>query len=218
MKYSNYSRAALAFCCISFWIGLFSCSPEPPLIASTETEVIEITLSEADSEMIEGTSETEIPPEPSNTPTRPLKPTNTTTPEDSPTPAQSEETFKLQITQEELTEIVDKGMSSNEEAVMEDNTVVLRNNTMEIRSQVTQMGFTLPLEVILALSADSCEPEVTITSSSVGMFDLPDNGKEGIKAMVNGILLDLLHEMSENACIQEIEIEDGVIILLGSIE
>lgn len=218
MKYSNYSRAVLAFCCISFWIGLFSCSPEPPIIASTATEVLETALLEAESEMIEGITETAVPPEPSDTPTSTVEPKHTATLEDSPTPVKPEETFELQITQEELTKIVDKGMSSNEEAVMEDSSVVLTNDTMEIRSQVTQMGFTLPLEVIVALSADSCEPEVTITSSSVGMFDLPDNGKEGIKAMVRGILLDILDEMHENACIQEIEIEDGVIILLGSIE
>jgi hypothetical protein len=218
MKYSNYSRAALAFCFVSFCIGLFACSPEPPVIASTETEAIVTTLPEADSEKIGGITETAVPPEPSNTPTSTSPPTYTATPEDSPTPTQSEETFELQITQEELTEIVDKGMSSNEEAVMENNTVELTNNAMEIRSQVSQMGFTLPLEVVLSVSADSCEPKVTIISSSVGMFDMPDNGKEGMKAMVRGILLDILHEMSENACIQEIEIDDGVITLLGTIE
>ena len=89
---------------------------------------------------------------------------------------------------------------------------------MEIRSQVTQMGFTLPLEVILTVTAESCDPKVTITSSSVGMFDLPDSGKEGMQEMVKAILLDWLHETSENACIKEIEIEEGVIKLIGVIE
>jgi hypothetical protein len=218
MKYSIYSRLALGFCFVFICIGLFSCSPEPPLIISTATEEVETALLETDPDVIEEATETAVLLKPSNTPTSTSQPTLTAIPEDTAVPTQSEETFELLITQDELTEIVDKGMSSTEEAVMENNTVELKNNTMEIRSQVTQMGFTLPLEVILTVTADSCEPKVTITSSSVGMFDLPDEGKEGMTEMVKAILMDRLHEFSEDACIEEIEIEEGAIILIGEIQ
>jgi hypothetical protein len=221
MKNTHYSRLALLSFVLFFGIALNSCSPDQfisPLIAPTSTKEIVPTPSEAESKQLTATMTSTVSPTPSNTPTITLTPTFTTIPTDTPTFTPSIETFELQVTQEELTEIVDTGFSSTDEATMENNTVVLTNNTMEIRSQVTQMGFKLPMEVILTVSADSCKPVANIKSSSVGPFALPDYGKEEMKGMVKAILLDKLQKLSENACVQKIEIEEGVIILSGEIQ
>jgi hypothetical protein len=196
-----------------------ACSPDQliaPLIVPSATLSEEISFTD--------TPDVVISPTDINTPTYTITPTNTqtqtptNTPTITPTFTPAVETFELKITQDQFSSIVDSGFSSAEEATMENNRVVLKNGQIEIYSQVTQMGFTLPMEAVVAVSVDTCKPVANIKSSSVGPFSLPDYGKEEMKAMVKGILLEEVEKISENACIQNIEIEDGVIILSGEIQ
>ena len=221
MNNTHFSRLLLLNFVLFLCIGLNSCSSDQfisPSIAPTSKKEIVSSPSETESKQVVATRTSTDPPTSSNTPTITLKPTFTPIPTNTQTFIPLLETFDLQVTQEELTEIVGSGFNSTDEATMENNTVVLTNNTMEIHSQVTQMGFTLPMEVTLTVSAESCEPVVNIQSSSVGPFELPDYGKEGMKGMVKAILLEKLQKVSENACLRKIVIEEGVIILSGEIQ
>lgn len=126
------------------------------------------------------------------------------------------ETFVLEVTETQLTSVLNSRFSDIQEPTISDGQVFLQNGQMELQASVNQNGMILPLNVILTISIDgNGKPTYKIISSSIGPFPLPASVTDQLSGMVENAFADELFTLSNNYYIENIEIQKGVMTIDG---
>jgi uncharacterized protein YpmS len=132
--------------------------------------------------------------------------------------AESSGVVSLVITQEQLSSLVAFQLSDMPEPTINDIQIYLQSGQMVISGTVVQEGMNLPATAIVMVRGDSQgELIVDITSAKVGPIEVPDNMKQLLSQEIENAIESQVRTEAGNLRIDTIQIEDGQMIITGSL-
>lgn len=129
---------------------------------------------------------------------------------------ESGEPVSITITEEQLTSLIAAELQKQNQQVVSDPQVRLRDGQITFTANVNQSGLSLPLEAVIEVFLDANgELDYRIVSADLGPFPLSDELLDQISAQFEGPFRSQLRAQTENVTIEEITIADGVLTVTG---
>ncbi|HSO28058.1 MAG TPA: hypothetical protein VLS48_08310 [Anaerolineales bacterium] len=122
----------------------------------------------------------------------------------------------VSVTEEQLTSIIAFELQKQDQQMVSDPQVRLRDGQIQFTANVSQSGFELPLEVVIEVFLDGTgEIDYRIVSADLGPFPLSDEMLDQLSAQFEGSFRAQLREQTKDIEIEEVTIADGVMTITG---
>jgi uncharacterized protein YpmS len=129
------------------------------------------------------------------------------------TQASPDQTVTLTMTEEQLTSLIALELQKEQEPVLTDPQVHLRDGQIEVKGRVEQAGMRLPLTMIVTVSAtEQGEAHFDVLSADLGPVSLPDGLKDEIEAQINRYVSP---EIAREVIVEDVQVGDGVMTITG---
>jgi hypothetical protein len=124
--------------------------------------------------------------------------------------------FEIKITESQLTDYLKEELAKQNEPVLQDPSVILRDGLIEIYGTAKTGFLTGNLRLVTEVTIDDQgNPQIKITSADIGGMPLP-SGLLGIfSGMIESGLTSNLGSFATGFRLQEIHIADGVMVVRG---
>jgi uncharacterized protein YpmS len=130
--------------------------------------------------------------------------------------AQSGQPVTLTVTEAQLTSLVAFEAEKQSEKVFQDPQVLLRDGQVQVLGKVKQSGISLPLKIVLTISADAQgKPHYQVVSANLGPLPLPQAILDQLTAQLDQAMADQLNTASNNVFVEKIDIAGGVMTITG---
>lgn len=131
-------------------------------------------------------------------------------------PIDSQGGLRLVVTEAQLTSLIAEEIGSQENAVLLEPRISLRNGQMVLTGIIQQSGLNADLEMIMdvGVSPDG-KPDVTLLSATVGLFSLPQDMLENISAQIKSAFESKIDQGIDKIFIDSITIEAGEMVIQG---
>jgi hypothetical protein len=125
----------------------------------------------------------------------------------------------LQITQEQITSNIAFRMAAQENPVLQDPQVYLRDGQMQIYGKVVRGYFTANVLVALTVLVDEFgQPIIEIVSADFGPFPAPDGLKQSLTALITEAYTGSLGPVATGFRLESVLIENGLMTVTGRIK
>lgn len=125
----------------------------------------------------------------------------------------------LQITEEQLTSAMAFKTASQENPLLTDPQVHLREGQMRIYGRVRRGYFNANVLIVLSVSVDEQnKPKIEVLSADFGPFPAPEGLKQSITTIVTEAYTGSLGPAATGFRLETISIADGIMILSGRIK
>ena len=124
--------------------------------------------------------------------------------------------FEIKITEGQLTEYLKEELAKQEDPVLQNPSVILRDGVIEIYGTAKTGILTGNLRLVTEVTIDDQgDPQIKITSADIGGVPIP-SGLLGIfSGMIESGLTSNLGSFATGFRLQEIHIADGVMVVRG---
>ncbi|UCD98203.1 MAG: hypothetical protein JSV42_14775 [Chloroflexota bacterium] len=130
-----------------------------------------------------------------------------------------EETILLEITEDQLTNLVAQELEGRVGDQVNNLQVFLREGQIQIFGDVDSQGISAPVKVVLEASLDPVgRPNIKVVSSNIGPFPLPAELISEVEVMMNRAFQEKIQDLAPNASLELIVIEGGRMTIYGSIK
>jgi uncharacterized protein YpmS len=130
--------------------------------------------------------------------------------------AQSNQSLTIQVTEAQLTSLVALELSNQEDPILHDPQVFLRDGQIELHGNVHQGGLVLPLSMIVTVSIDEQgKPDYQVVSANLGPLPLPQSMLDQLSGQLDQTLANEMGPELEKVFIEDITIADGVMTIAG---
>lgn len=124
--------------------------------------------------------------------------------------------LRVILTEAQLTSLVATELSTQEDAVLREPQISLRNDQMILTGMVQQAGLNADLEMVMeVVVTPDGKPDVSVISASVGLFSLPQDMLGDISAQIKSAFESKIDQGIDRIFIESITIEDGEMVILG---
>jgi hypothetical protein len=125
------------------------------------------------------------------------------------------EQVSVVITEEQLTSMIAFELKAQENPIITDPQIYLRNDQIEAYGNLQQSGFSAPLKMIFTVSVNAQgQPEYEVVDASIGPLPLPDSVRDLIKAQLDQAMAELTSE-TQGMILEDITIGDGTMTITG---
>ena len=129
---------------------------------------------------------------------------------------QANEPFFYQVRELQLTSILNEALNSRPDLGVTNSRVYLRDGVVEIRGQVQQSGFSLPLVIQLKLFIDTQHQlQYEIVSAKVGPFPLPVSLLDQLSAYIYQALSYSLDFDRDDVYFEQVTVANGMLTVSG---
>jgi uncharacterized protein YpmS len=126
------------------------------------------------------------------------------------------ETTRLVITEAQLNSLIATELKSQNEQIILDPQVLLRNGQITLTGKVQQSGLTLPLKLVLTVSVSpSGQPQYKIVTAELGPVPLPQTILNQISAQLDQAFASQIGPEIKNIVVENITIADGTLTVVG---
>lgn len=124
--------------------------------------------------------------------------------------------ISLSIDETELTSILVSELQNQQDPLLQNPKVLLRDGQLKITGQVQEKGLTADLEMALTISA-SQEGRLAyqLVSAQLGPFPLPQELKDTISQQLDAVLSSDINPRFENVFIESVTIANGQMVIEG---
>jgi uncharacterized protein YpmS len=124
--------------------------------------------------------------------------------------------LRVVLTEVQLTSLVANELSSQEDPVLREPQVSLRDDQMILNGRVQQAGLNADMEMVMEVGVTPAgQPDVTVVSASVGLFSLPQDMLDKISAQIKSSFESKIDQGIDKIFIDSITIDDGEMVILG---
>jgi uncharacterized protein YpmS len=136
--------------------------------------------------------------------------------ESAATQASSSGAVTVEVTEAQLTSLVAFQLQSQEQQILQDPQVFLRDGQIQLYGNAVQGGLSLPVSIVATVSvAEDGTPRYEILSANAGPVPLPDSILDQLTARLDQALAGQLSPETTNMVIEEITIADGKMTITG---
>jgi uncharacterized protein YpmS len=122
----------------------------------------------------------------------------------------------MEVTEEQLTSLVAFELQKQQDPVLQNPQVYLRDGQVQLRGDVKQGGITAPLEMNMTVTADADGgPQYDVVSAKVGPFPLPQSILDQMTSQIDAVFASQFGAEAENIYIEQITIADGKMNIQG---
>jgi uncharacterized protein YpmS len=131
-------------------------------------------------------------------------------------PVNSQGKFRLVLDEAQVTSLISKELSSQDNPVLQDPQVSLQNGQMVLTGNVVQAGLNADLEMVMdvGVTADG-RPDVSLISATVGFFSLPQNMLDNLSAQIKTAFESKIDQGIDKVFIESITIDGGEMVIEG---
>jgi uncharacterized protein YpmS len=124
--------------------------------------------------------------------------------------------LRLVLDEAQLTALIEKELSTQDNPVIQDPQVFLRDGQMVLTGKVQQSGLNADMTMTMdvGVTADG-RPDVSLVSVSVGMFSLPQNMVDDLSAQIKSAFESKIDQGIDKIFIESISIEGGEMVIEG---
>jgi hypothetical protein len=123
---------------------------------------------------------------------------------------------QLVVTEEQLTSLAVIGLQSQQEFMVKDLQIRLRDSLIQISGQVLRNNIRLPVHISLSASTDAQgKPHFQIMSAGIGRFPLPQEMLDQLSTQLDTMLAGQLQSLTPGLFIQQIAISEGYLTISG---
>jgi uncharacterized protein YpmS len=124
--------------------------------------------------------------------------------------------LRLVLDEAQLTSLISEELSSQDDPVLRDPQVALRDGQMLLTGIVQQPGLNADLEMVLDVDVTSDgKPEISLVSATVGMFSLPQNMLDELSSQIKSAFESKIDQRIDNLFIESITIGGGEMVIEG---
>jgi hypothetical protein len=124
--------------------------------------------------------------------------------------------IRLVLNEAQLTSLISKELSSQENPALSDPQIALRDGQMVLTGKVQQAGLNADLEMVMDVGVTSDgKPDVSLVSASVGFFSLPQNTLDDLSAQIKSAFESKIDQGIDKIFIESIVIEGGEMVIEG---
>jgi uncharacterized protein YpmS len=124
--------------------------------------------------------------------------------------------INMEVTEEQLTSLVVFELQKQQDPVLQNPQVYLRDGQVQLRGDVQQGGITAPLEMNMTVSADADgRPQYEVVSAKVGPFPLPQSILDQMTSQIDAVFASQFGEDVDKIYIEQITIADGRMNIQG---
>lgn len=125
----------------------------------------------------------------------------------------------LVLTQEQMTSYLVLSMSDQENPLLTDPQVILRDGEMEVVGSYDTGTISANVGIVMQVGVDEAGlPRIEVTSGSLGPLPVPAELLTGVSEIVNQSLTGQLGTAATGFTLESIEIRDGSLTIHGTIE
>ena len=125
----------------------------------------------------------------------------------------------LTITEQQLTSAAMLELQSQQEFPVQDFQIRLRDGQIQISGKVQQEGFSLPLSIILEVSADTGgNLHSNVVSAKLGPFPIPEDILNQMTEQLDQMIISQLAASGKKLVVEQITIAEGTMTVTGSIQ
>ncbi len=126
------------------------------------------------------------------------------------------ESLTITLTEAQLNSLVDQALQSQQQQVIRNAQVYIRNGYIQLQGDIQQNNLTLPLTLKITVAANGQGGvQYRILSASIGPFPLPQDMVDQIAAQLSTALDEQIQAATNNIYIENIIINDGSITISG---
>ncbi len=135
------------------------------------------------------------------------------------TSAASTGELTLNITESQITSIVAQKLSEQEDQVVTEPQVYLRDGQIQIYGKATQNNFQVNVRIVLTATVDeNGKPKITVVSADLGPIPAPESMNKAISKMVDEAFTGALGPAATGFRLKSITIADGTMTLTGRVK
>jgi uncharacterized protein YpmS len=124
--------------------------------------------------------------------------------------------INMEVTEEQLTSLVAFELQKQQDPVLQNPQVYLRDGQVQLRGDVQQGGIAAPLEMNMTVFADADgRPQYEVVSAKVGPFPLPQSILDQMTSQIDAVFASQFGAEAENIYIEQITIADGRMNIQG---
>lgn len=126
--------------------------------------------------------------------------------------------FTLQMTQEQLTSLLNVQLQKRQEVPLKEPLVLLHPDVMEIYGKVQQGNFLMNLKVVVTVTVSAeGKPQFQIKEAYLGALPLPQSLRESIASALNEAYLGAIGPAATGFRLESIVIGEGMMTISGRI-
>ena len=123
---------------------------------------------------------------------------------------------RLALSEEELTSMLTLEVRKQENPVLENPQVYLRDGQMRVKGSVNQGGLSADLDVVLEITVtEKGQPRYQIIEATVGSIPLPSSMMADLSDQIDAAFQSNISPMIADVFIESITIADGEMVIVG---
>ncbi len=127
--------------------------------------------------------------------------------------------FALQLTQDQLTSLLQAQLAKRKDVPLKEPMVLLHPDVIEIYGKIQQGNVLMNAKIVVKVSINERgKPQFEITEAFVGPIPLPEPVRQSIAAALNEAYLGAVGPVATGLRLERIVIEEGVITLIGRVK
>ncbi len=131
-------------------------------------------------------------------------------------PTQISGQVQVSVDEDQLTAILKEQLKDQKDPQLENPQVLLRDGQVQVLGSVKQGALTLPLKMVIDVSADSQgKPHYQIASAGLGPLPLPQSTLDQLTAELDKALSENMPAEFQDIFIEDISIANGVMTVKG---
>ncbi len=129
---------------------------------------------------------------------------------------ESGETIILEVSETQLTDLMEIEAGNLVGDQLKNIQVYLRDGQIQIFGDLESQGITAPVKIVIEVSVDLAgRPNLEVVSSNVGPFPVPGELISEVESMMNKAFQEKIQSMAPNLHLESIIIEDGQMTIRG---
>lgn len=129
------------------------------------------------------------------------------------------EYISIQISEAELTSVLNQELEKNPEFGFTNASVTLRDGLIQITGQENRSGFNLPIELnILLLIDDESHLTYKISSARLGPLPMPDYLVNQVSNQIEQVIANIYNFDRRDIAVEEITVDNGILSINGYFE